>query len=40
MKFTGSIAEQDTNDRRDTEPMYLEAQKRQKKQKATHPCPE
>lgn len=74
IKFAGGIAEQDTNDRCDTESvlvkpqaiaspssapqrplfkpiaveevmamenlMYLEAQKQQKKQKATYPCPE
>ncbi len=40
MKFTGGIAEQDTNDRCDAESMYLEAQKQLKKQKTTHPCPE
>lgn len=31
MKFTGNLAQQDTNDRCDTESMYLEAQKQQKK---------
>ena len=31
-----NLAEQDTNDRCDTEPMYLEAQKQLKKQKTTH----